>query len=45
MKMGRAAALLLSHVSIQICSFVAPRRAAHFDRNATTPVMTWCTSI
>jgi hypothetical protein len=41
---GPAAALLLSHVSIQICSAPAasPARTAlptaHFDRNATTPV-------
>jgi hypothetical protein len=59
---GPAAASLLSHVSIQICSFAPPASlretlrvtmwaglrealragralpAAHFDRNATTPV-------
>jgi hypothetical protein len=59
---GPAAALLLSHVAIQICSSSRPHRlretlrvtmwaglrealragralpAAHFDRNATTPV-------
>src|SRR5258708_9773951 len=29
-----AAALLLSHVSSQICSFVAPCRWPHFDFNA-----------
>ena len=40
---GPAAALLLGHVSIQICSFLRRSArtalpAAHFDRNATTPV-------
>jgi hypothetical protein len=41
---GPAAALLLSHVSIQICSFVSASAArtalpaAHFDHNATIPV-------
>jgi hypothetical protein len=41
---GPAAALLVGYVSIQICALTtaSPARtalpAAHFDRNATTPV-------
>jgi len=33
MKMGRAAALLVGYVSIQICALLAPLPTAHFDRN------------
>jgi hypothetical protein len=33
MKMAPAAALLVGHVSVQICSLLTLCPAAHFDRN------------
>ena len=41
---GPAAALLLSHVSIQICSFVAPRRRPTLIATPLNQSRTWCTS-
>src|SRR5215472_8603303 len=41
---GLAAALLLSHVSIQICSFVAPCRRPVLIATPLYQSRTWCTS-
>src|SRR6516162_7749055 len=41
---GPAAALLLSHVSIQICSFVAPCRRPILIATPLNQSRTWCTS-
>src|SRR5712671_2643870 len=41
---GPAAALLLSHVSIQICSFVAPCRRPILIATPLPQSLTWCTS-
>src|ERR1700722_689113 len=41
---GPAAALLLSHVSIQICSFVAPCRRPILIATPLHQSLTWCTS-
>ena len=41
---GPAAALLLSHVSIQICSFVAPCRRPILIATTLNQSRTWCTS-
>ncbi len=41
---GQAAALLLSHVSIQICSFVAPCRRPILIATPLHQSLTWCTS-
>src|SRR5260370_1608079 len=40
---GPAAALLLSHVSIQICSFVAPCRRPILIATPLPQSLTWCT--
>ena len=40
---GSAAALLLSHVSIQICSFVAPCRRPILIATPLPQSLTWCT--
>src|ERR1700722_9909168 len=40
---GPAAALLLSHVSIQICSFVAPCRRPILIATPLHQSLTWCT--
>src|SRR6516164_1308694 len=40
---GPAAALLLSHVSIQICSFVAPCRRPILIATPLNQSRTWCT--
>src|ERR1700689_4925005 len=40
---GPAAALLLSHVSIQICSFVAPCRRPILIATPLNQSLTWCT--
>jgi len=40
---GPAAALLLSHVSIQICSFVAPCRRPILIATTLHQSLTWCT--
>src|SRR5215475_7365480 len=40
---GPAAALLLSHVSIQICSFVAPCRRPVLIATPLYQSRTWCT--
>src|SRR6516164_8931557 len=42
---GPAAALLLSHVSIQICSFVAPCRWPILIATPLNQSRTWCTSL
>src|ERR1700757_5169416 len=42
---GPAAALLLSHVSIQICSFVAPCRRPILIATPLHQSLTWCTSV
>jgi hypothetical protein len=42
---GPAAALLLSHVSIQICSFVAPCRRPILIATPLNQSRTWCTRI
>ena len=42
---GPAAALLLSHVSIQICSFVAPCRRPILIATPLNQSRTWCTSL
>src|SRR6516162_7939543 len=42
---GPAAALLLSHVSIQICSFVAPCRRPILIATPLNQSRTWCTSV
>jgi hypothetical protein len=41
---GLAAALLLGHVSIQICSFVAPCRRPILIATPQHQSLTWCTS-
>src|ERR1700733_2946031 len=41
---GPAAALLLSHVLIQICSFVAPCRRPILIATPLHQSLTWCTS-
>src|ERR1700692_3891214 len=42
---GPAAALVLSHVSIQICSFVAPCRRPLLIATPLHQSLTWCTSL
>src|SRR5580692_9676111 len=42
---GPAAALLLSHVSIQICSLVAPCRRPILIATPLHQSLTWCTSV
>ncbi len=42
---GPAAALLLSHVSIQICSFVAPCRRPILIATPLHQSLTWCTRL
>src|SRR5580692_6999278 len=42
---GPAAALLLSHVSIQICSFVAPCRRPILIATPLHQSLTWCTGV
>src|SRR6516164_2168495 len=42
---GPAAALLLSHVSIQTCSFVAPCRRLILIATPLNQSRTWCTSV
>src|SRR6516164_5719227 len=42
---GPAAALLLSHVSIQICSFVAPCRRPILIATPLNQSRTWCTRL
>jgi hypothetical protein len=43
--LSRAAALLLSHVSIQICSFVAPCRWPILIATPLHQSLTWCTNL